>query len=73
LKIKGDTYIEISVASANISDSFVIPANKSGSAFGEARLYVSSQKDKNFGSFFTFNPTTDINEYADAKGRCFFY
>lgn len=72
MKIQGSKYDLVSTASANISDSFVIPANKSGSASGEARLYVSSQKSKKFGSFFTFDPIIDIDGYAGAQGYCFF-
>lgn len=72
MKIQGSKYDLVSTASANISDSFVVPANKSGSASGEARLYVSSKKSKKSGSFFTFNSTIDIDGYVGAQGHCFF-
>ncbi|PRO39755.1 HNH endonuclease [Bacillus sp. LLTC93] len=70
--VNSNTYIPVSTASANIVDSFVTHANKVGSGSGEARLYVSSQKNDEYGSFFTFDTRINIDGYAGAQGLCFF-
>ncbi|XRG77019.1 HNH endonuclease [Rossellomorea sp. GAMAL-10_SWC] len=72
MEVKGKKYIQVSIATANIVDSFVVPANKAGSGSGEARLYVSSQKSDEYGSFFTFDPRINIDGYVGAQGQCFF-
>lgn len=60
-------------AQANIVDSFVDPANKTGSGSGEARLYVSSQS---ITPIFSFNPNIPPivkgrKSYVACENACF--
>ncbi|MTI66292.1 MAG: hypothetical protein FH753_06795 [Firmicutes bacterium] len=77
IKLGASSYKIINKATANISDSFVKPANKVGSGSGEARLYVSTQSKLSEDSFFNFHDTKTVTKgkksYHGCSETCFLY